>query len=154
MYLFFNKSLKISNRFLFEAFIFFSIFALSMPSLADYDYNIEIIFKDISAKDLHYSSIIWLNDIKAPLSFQQYVQEFENQLLLTFIKWGYTITKNGVIFVYLVDNMTPLLKRYMYILVDDFLVKFGKYVEEFDGNIAPFKAFNHVIDQYFIIEKN
>lgn len=61
------------------------------------------------------------------------------------------ITKNDVIFAYLVDNMNPLLERYMSFITDEFLTQFRDQLKNFDGDITPFFNFEEIINQYFAI---
>ncbi len=93
--------------------------------------------------------------ITALFNFSQHLIGKDSGGQLKEINFGnqsfYTISKDKVIFVYLVEKMTPLVERYMYILVDEFLGRYSRLVEKFDGNIAPFGAFTENIDQYLII---
>ncbi|MFX1294869.1 MAG: hypothetical protein ACFFD2_08450 [Promethearchaeota archaeon] len=95
--------------------------------------------------------------ISALFNFSQHLIGEDSGGKLKEINFGnqsfYMITKNDVIFVYLVEKMTPLLKRYMYIMADEFLDKYRKDIKEFDGNITPFQTFNDILDHYFVIEK-
>lgn len=93
--------------------------------------------------------------ISALFSFSQHLIGQDSGGRLKEINFGnqafYTITKEDVIFVFLVEKMTPLVRRYMYILADEFLLAHQKDVTNFQGNISPFRSFGEVIDQYFII---
>ncbi len=93
--------------------------------------------------------------ITALFNFSQHLIGKDSGGQLKEINFGnqsfYTITKNGVIFVFYVDKITPLLERYMYILADEFLGHFSELVREFDGNITPFMTFDCNIDEYLVI---
>ncbi len=93
--------------------------------------------------------------ISALFSFSQHLIGENSGGQLKEINFGnqvfYTITKGDVIFVFLVENMTPLVRRYMYILADEFLDTHQQDVKNFHGNISPFRCFGEIIDQYFII---
>jgi len=65
-------------------------------------------------------------------------------------KTFYLIVKDKVIFTFLVEKLTPLLKNYMYIIVDEFLNEFQEDLKKFNGNISPFKRFDRIINQYCI----
>ena len=56
-----------------------------------------------------------------------------------------------ITYAYLVNKMSPLLKRYIYIIVDEFLDKFKHLLVDFDGETTPFMDFEKDIDEYFII---
>lgn len=93
--------------------------------------------------------------ISALFSFSQ---EFLNQEPGTTLKeiiFGnerlYTITKDNVIFAYLLKKKNSLRKRYMHLIANDFLDEFKDYIKNFKGQISLFKKFENTIDQYFII---
>ena len=69
---------------------------------------------------------------------------FGNQLI-------YMITKEKVIFAFLVEKLNSLTKRYMYLIVDEFLESFNNDIINFDGNICRFNDFENRINQYFIL---
>lgn len=62
----------------------------------------------------------------------------------------YIISKSDVIFAFLVENLTLLLKNYMYFIVDEFLNKFNEHLKNFNGDISPFQKFDEIINKYFI----
>ncbi|MFX0145978.1 MAG: hypothetical protein ACFE9C_18070 [Candidatus Hodarchaeota archaeon] len=93
--------------------------------------------------------------ISALLSFSNTIIGEETGAKLKEINFGnqqfYVITKNDVIFAFLVENMTPLLQRYMYLLADEFLYQFRSLLRDFNGDITPFNCFEETINQYFLI---
>lgn len=93
--------------------------------------------------------------ISALLSFSNTIIGEETGAKLKEINFGnqqfYVISKSSVIFAFLVENMTPILQRYMYLIADEFLYQFKDYLKEFNGDITPFASFEENILQYFII---
>ena len=93
--------------------------------------------------------------ISALFSFSQFVIGKESGGKLREINFGnqsfYTITEKKVIIAYLIEKMTPLLKRYMYILAEEFVGRYSKALSQFDGDIAQFGMFENVINEYLII---
>jgi hypothetical protein len=93
--------------------------------------------------------------ISALLSFSNTIIGEETGAKLKEINFGnqqfYVITKNEVIFAFLVENMTSLIQRYMYLLADEFLYEFKNHLKDFNGDITPFNRFEEKINQYFII---
>jgi len=93
--------------------------------------------------------------ISALFTFSQEIIGQESGAKLKEINFGnqhfYMITKNKVIFAYLVEKVNPLIKRYMYLIVDEFLDKYKEYLQDFKGDISPFSDFENKINQYFII---
>lgn len=93
--------------------------------------------------------------ISALLSFSNTIIGEETGAKLKEINFGnqqfYVISKSGVIFAFLVENMNSLLQRYMYLIADEFLYQFKDYLKEFNGDITPFNSFENKINQYFII---
>ncbi len=63
----------------------------------------------------------------------------------------FMITKNKVIFAYLLKDFTPLINRYMQITTDDFLTQFKIHLRNFNGDTSQFRKFEEIVDQYFII---
>jgi hypothetical protein len=63
----------------------------------------------------------------------------------------YIITKNNIIFAYLVDKMEPIIRHYIYMLSDVFLHKFKDEIKQFNGNSVPFEDFRTIIGNYFKI---
>ena len=93
--------------------------------------------------------------ISALLSFSNTIIGEETGAKLKEINFGnqqfYVITKNDVIFAFLVETMTSLLQRYMYLVADEFLYQFKNLLKEFNGDITPFNTFEEKINQYLII---
>ena len=93
--------------------------------------------------------------ISALLSFSNTIIGEETGAKLKEINFGnqqfYVITKNEVIFAFLVETMTSIIQRYMYLLADEFLYQFRNLLKEFNGDITPFNCFEEKINQYFII---
>lgn len=93
--------------------------------------------------------------ISALFSFSNFVIGQESGGKLKEIDFGnqrfYTISKNNAIFVFLVEEITPILRRYMYTIVDEFLEDFNKELENFGGDVSVFDPFNEVINDYFTI---
>ena len=93
--------------------------------------------------------------ISALLSFSNTIIGEETGAKLKEINFGnqqfYVISKNDVIFAFLVEDMNSLLQRYMYLVSDEFLYQFKDYIKDFNGDVTPFSDFENIIDQYFII---
>jgi len=93
--------------------------------------------------------------ISALLSFSNTIIGEETGAKLKEINFGnqqfYVISKNNVIFAYLVENMNSLLQRYMYLIADEFLYQFKDYIKNFSGDVTPFASFEKNINTYFII---
>lgn len=93
--------------------------------------------------------------ISALFSFSGEIMSKETGAKLKEINFGdrkfYMIIKNKVIFAYLVKNLNPLIQRYMYLIADEFLVEFKEDLKKFNGNVVPFRKFEEIINQYFII---
>ncbi|MFX0003313.1 MAG: hypothetical protein ACFFAA_00815 [Promethearchaeota archaeon] len=93
--------------------------------------------------------------ISALLSFSNTIIGEETGAKLKEINFGnqqfYVISKSGVIFAFLVENMNSLLQRYMYLIADEFIYDFGDYLKDFNGDVTPFASFEDKINQYFII---
>lgn len=93
--------------------------------------------------------------ISALFSFSQFVIGKETGGKLKEINFGnqsfYTITKKNIIFAFLVEKMTPLLKRYMYLMADEFLEEYKEHLENFNGDITAFYNFEENINRYFNI---
>jgi hypothetical protein len=93
--------------------------------------------------------------ISALLSFSNTIIGEETGAKLKEINFGnqqfYVISKNNVIFAFLVENMNSLLQRYMYLIADEFLYQFREYLKDFNGDVTPFIEFEEKINQYFII---
>jgi hypothetical protein len=69
---------------------------------------------------------------------------FENQQFLLTVK-------EGVIFAYLVEDFTKSknIKRYMELLIEEFLDHYHDCIEDFNGEISQFRNFERVVDKYF-----
>jgi len=93
--------------------------------------------------------------ISALLSFSNTIIGEETGAKLKEINFGnqqfYVISKSNVIFAFLVENMSSLLQRYMYLIADEFIYDFSNYLKEFNGDVTPFNEFENKINQYFII---
>ncbi|NHI92214.1 MAG: hypothetical protein EAX96_06890 [Candidatus Lokiarchaeota archaeon] len=93
--------------------------------------------------------------ITALFSFGEEVIGRESGAKLKEINFGnhifYTVIKDDVVFAYLVNNMSPLLKRYIYIIVDEFLDLYQPLLINFDGDVAPFLEFEKIVNEYFNI---
>ncbi len=63
----------------------------------------------------------------------------------------YMITRDKVIFAYLVENPDHLIQRYIYLIVDEFLDDYKEVIKNFKGDTSPFNNFENKINQYFII---
>ncbi len=105
---------------------------------------------DIAEHEVHVGGFI-----SALLSFSNTIIGEETGAKLKEINFGnqqfYVISKGNVIFAFLVDNMSVLLQRYMYLISDEFLYKYKDYIKEFNGDVTPFSSFESNINQYFII---
>ncbi len=93
--------------------------------------------------------------ISALFSFSQFVIGKESGGKLKEINFGnqsfYTITEKKVIIAYLIEKMTPLLQRYMYIIAEEFIRRYGVNLENFNGDIAQFAPFEKIAREYLII---
>lgn len=93
--------------------------------------------------------------ISALLSFSNTIIGEETGAKLKEINFGnqqfYVISKSDVIFAFLVENMTSLVQRYMYLLADEFLYQYKDHLRDFNGDITPFNCFEEKINQYFLI---
>ncbi len=93
--------------------------------------------------------------ISALFSFSQFVIGKESGGKLREINFGnqsfYTITEKKVIIAYLIERMSPLLKRYMYIIAEEFVGRYKKSLERFDGDVAQFSQFEDIVKEYLII---
>jgi hypothetical protein len=93
--------------------------------------------------------------ISALFSFSQYVIGKESGGKLKEINFGnqlfYTITKKNIIFAFLVEGLNPLVKRYMYLIADEFLDAYKEELKDFDGDVTTFYDFGKKIDEYFNI---
>ncbi len=93
--------------------------------------------------------------ISALYSFSKEIIGQESGASLKEINFGnqrfYMIVKNDTIFAYLVEDLSPLLERYMYLIVDDFLEEFKSYLADYQCDITPFNKFNETFNRYFII---
>ncbi|MFW9895826.1 MAG: hypothetical protein ACFFD7_08480 [Candidatus Thorarchaeota archaeon] len=93
--------------------------------------------------------------ISALLSFSNTIIGEETGAKLKEINFGnqqfYVISKNNVIFAYLVENMNSLLQRYMYLIADEFLYEYKEYLKDFSGDVTPFASFENKINKYFLI---
>jgi hypothetical protein len=71
---------------------------------------------------------------------------FESQQFLLTVK-------ENVIFAYLVEDFTQSknIKRFMELLIEEFLDDYCDCVEDFNGDINQFRNFEHLVDKYFDI---
>ena len=104
----------------------------------------------ITDSEVHISAFI-----SALYSFSKQIIDQDTGANLKEINFGnqrfYMIIKENVIFAYLVQDLDPLLKRYMYLIVDEFLAEFAVHLKDFNGDVTPFDNFEKKINQYFII---
>ena len=63
----------------------------------------------------------------------------------------YIITKKQAIFAFLVKDMNDLLKRYMYLISDEFIHRYKEDLRSFDGDVSKYEGFKQVIRKYFKI---
>jgi len=93
--------------------------------------------------------------ISALLTFSNTILGEETGAKLKEINFGNQqleiISRNNVIFAFLVENMNSLLQRYMHLIADEFIYQYRDNLKEFYGDVTPFNEFENVIDQYFII---
>ncbi len=105
----------------------------------------------IDKSQMHISAFI-----SALFSFSKEVIGQESGAKLKEINFGnqrfYMITKNKVIFAYLIEKLNQLVQRYMYyLIVDEFLDKYQENIKNFAGDMSPFEDFDKVINHYFIL---
>ena len=102
----------------------------------------------IEDKEIHLSGFI-----SALFAFAREIMGKDSASELKEINFGdkcfYMIRKPKAIFSYLVENINPLLERYMYILPDEFVHKYKEELEEFTGDITPYYDFEEIVNQYF-----
>lgn len=69
---------------------------------------------------------------------------FENQKFLLTVK-------EGIIFAYLVEDFTKSknIKRFMELLIEEFLDNYCDCIKDFNGEIGQFRDFECVVDKYF-----
>ncbi|MGV9172011.1 MAG: hypothetical protein ACOC44_09500 [Promethearchaeia archaeon] len=93
--------------------------------------------------------------ISALFSFSEEIIGEDDGAKLKVIDFGnqrfYIITKKRAIFAFLVKDLNDLLKRYMYLISDEFIQRYKKNLQSFDGNINQFDGFKKVIRKYFKI---
>ena len=93
--------------------------------------------------------------ISALFSFSREIIGEESGAELKEINFGnqrfYMITKMNVIFAFLIEKIDILIRRYMYLIVDEFLERYKESLINFDGYVSRFDDFEKTIDQYFII---
>ena len=61
------------------------------------------------------------------------------------------IVKSNIIFAFLVEDMDPLIERYMYLIVDDFIANKKEDVDSFNGDVSIFNDFDKNLENYFKI---
>jgi hypothetical protein len=127
----------------------FGIFILN-PSGSPYFTKINKERAGIADKDVQISGFI-----SAILTFSREVISQDAGGNLKEINFGsqrfFTIIRNDVIFAYLVEDANSLFKRYMYLVVEEFFNSYQKELEEFNGDISPFKDFENILEKYFKI---
>ena len=127
----------------------FAVFILSSTGSPYYS-KISKVRTNMAKSHVHISGFI-----SALFSFSKAIIGVESGAKLKEINFGnqrfYMISKNKVIFAYLVEEINLLLQRYMYLIVDEFLDTYKEDLEGFKGDLSPFGVFENVIDQYFII---
>ncbi|GAI70817.1 unnamed protein product, partial [marine sediment metagenome] len=59
--------------------------------------------------------------------------------------------KDGVIFAYLIEDFTKSknIKRFMELLIEEFLDNYCDYIKDFNGEVSQFHKFERVVDKYF-----
>ena len=101
--------------------------------------------KLISNKEVHIGGFI-----SALFSFSKEIIGQDSGAELKEINFGnqrfYMITKNNVIFAFLVEDLNSIVKRYMYLIADDFLEQYKEHLIDFTGHIAPFHEFKKKIE--------
>ena len=106
--------------------------------------------KLISDKEVHIGGFI-----SALFSFSKEIIGGDSGAELKEINFGnqrfYMITKNNVIFAFLVEDLNSLVERYMYLIADDFLEQFKEDLIDFSGDVSHFPEFEKKIDLYFEI---
>ncbi|TFG01168.1 MAG: hypothetical protein EU541_00160 [Promethearchaeota archaeon] len=125
------------------------IFILN-PSGSPYFTKINKERAGLANKDVQISGFI-----SAILTFSKEVISQDSGGNLKEINFGnqrfFTIIRNNVIFAYLVENANKLFKRYMQIVVDEFFSSYKKELEQYNGDISPFKGFENTLNKYFKI---
>ena len=97
--------------------------------------------------------------ISALLSFSKEIISHGPETKLKQINLGnqnfYLNLRNNAIFAYLVEKqrITETFKRYMHLVSDEFIYRFKERInpKKFNGELTPFRKFESVVDQYFII---
>ena len=97
--------------------------------------------------------------ISALLSFSKEIISHGPETNLKQINLGnqnfYLNLRKDAIFAYLVEKqrISETFKRYMHIISDEFIYRFKERInpKKFTGELTPFRKFESVVDQYFII---
>lgn len=97
--------------------------------------------------------------ISALLSFSKAIISNGPETKLKQINLGnqifYLNLRNNAIFAYLVEKkrIPETFERYMHIISDEFIYRFKERInpKNFKGEVTPFRKFESVVDQYFII---
>jgi hypothetical protein len=120
-------------------FLYFSKVNKNRPIMADHDFQIAGF---ISAILIYSQDFIGGNEYGLKL---EDINLGNCQIILK--------TKSDVIFAYVVeiDNKTENIKRYMQLVVEEFLFLYSSHVQNFKGDLSPFHEFENTIDQYFEI---
>ena len=91
--------------------------------------------------------------ISAILLFSAEALDQETGAKLKEIKIGHKvfhlIIRKQVICAFVLQNMTPIIKRYMYLITDQFIDMFSEVLENFDGDTSQFYPFQEIIETYF-----
>jgi hypothetical protein len=123
------------------------IFILN-PSGSPYFSKIDKKRANLAKKDVQISGFI-----SALLTFSKEIIGKESGGNLKEIVFGnqrfYVIIKKNIIFAYLVEKVNQLLKRYMYLIVDEFFSNYDNELKNFNGDISPFEDFEDILNQYF-----
>lgn len=123
------------------------IFILN-PSGSPYFSKIDKKKANLAKKDVQISGFI-----SALLTFSKEIIGKDSGGNLKEIVFGnqrfYVIIKRNIIFAYLVEKVNQLLKRYMYLIVDEFFSRYEDEIKNFNGDISPFEDFEYILNQYF-----
>jgi hypothetical protein len=95
--------------------------------------------------------------ISALFSFSREIIGKERGAKLKEINFGnqqfYMINKSNTIFAYLVENLSSLTQRYMYLIADEFVERYHDHIIDFNGDVTRFYKFEEIVDSYFKIEQ-
>ena len=135
------KAMGIIGVFIIDkaGFLYFSKINKNRPNMANHNFQIAGFLSAI---------LIYSQDF---IGSQEYGLKLEDINL-----GGYHLflkTKNNLIFAYIVDkdNTTKNIKRYMQLIMEEFIYAYPSHIKNFKGDLTPFHKFEKVIDQYFEI---